>query len=421
MSIKQISILVFALGLRAFVACSQPDMGDGHSFETFTDENGVIQAVTRGGPKYTEPLFTFEQVTTLMEDPAVEESMIYRSNAIHMDADGRFLVADTGSHKVKVFDKEGRYLHSFGRQGRGPGEFSMFYIQFVSGDTVTIFDVMQMRTTIYRTDGTLISVTSHHHIPRRSSSSIHLSPDGRRIRIGDPPPVYTDSTVPTDLFYEQQAIVYSPDGDTLAILDTPKVPAGRRSYVRPYGYFAFGEIHYTGRPTILFDRGRGLLMSTGMEPVIHWYDLDGRLTDVIRIEQEREAVTAEERDAIKQLIPEGDYRESDEGAQATAQQSREMMTILDTKDHWRWADVDDSGFIWLKAMPDYTVEEPYQELAWFVLSPEGEYLGKVETPLWHGTFSKGHFTCFVEDEETGARTGMVYRIVPAVEGLDYPN
>jgi len=421
MSMKQISTLAFALGLCSIVACSQPDIAGRHSFETFTDENGVTHAVTRGGPKYNEPLFTFEHVTTLIEDPEVEESMLYLTGPIHMDADGWLLVPDTGNHRVAVFDQDGRYHHSFGRQGQGPGEFEMFYMQSVTGDTVTIFDIMQMRTTIYRTNGTLISVTSHHLGPRRPSFSILLGPDGRRIKIGDPPPVYTDSRVTTDLFYERRAVVYSPEGDTLAIIDTPKVPAGRRSYVRPYGHFAFGPIYFSGWPTILYDRKQGLMMSTGMEPVVHWFDLNGRITRVITVEQEREIVTAEERDAIMQLTPEQDYGVPDEATRATARQSREMMTIPDTKDHWRWADLDDSGFIWLKAMPDFTVDEAFRELAWFVLSPDGEYLGRVETPLEHGTFSKGHFLCFIEDEETGAKTGMVYRIVPAVEGLDYPN
>ena len=41
-------------------------------------------------------------------------------------ADGRIVVSNAGSHELRVFDAQGRHLHSFGRQGEGPGEFAPF-------------------------------------------------------------------------------------------------------------------------------------------------------------------------------------------------------------------------------------------------------------------------------------------------------
>lgn len=43
--------------------------------------------------------------------------------AVH--ADGRVFVADTHYHRVMVFDRDGRTLGSFGRQGTGDGEFQL--------------------------------------------------------------------------------------------------------------------------------------------------------------------------------------------------------------------------------------------------------------------------------------------------------
>ena len=41
-----------------------------------------------------------------------------------VDRLSRIFVADTGNHRIQVFDETGRFLFAFGRKGTGPGEFN---------------------------------------------------------------------------------------------------------------------------------------------------------------------------------------------------------------------------------------------------------------------------------------------------------
>ena len=48
----------------------------------------------------------------------------YRASDIEVAADGRIFVHDTGNHRVQVFDGNGAYIRTIGREGSGPGEIS---------------------------------------------------------------------------------------------------------------------------------------------------------------------------------------------------------------------------------------------------------------------------------------------------------
>ncbi|MFC1628650.1 6-bladed beta-propeller [Gemmatimonadota bacterium] len=415
-SIALISLVVVGL----LATCSSGEKTIKHSFETFSDESGTVHSVSSGGPRHSSLIFSFKLVTILIEDPEHEESMLYRPTTIHMDEDGWIYVADSGNRRIAVFDREGRYHHSFGRAGQGPGEFTSMSLQHVTGDSATIFDPMNSRTTVYRRDGTLLSVISQAFFFRIGVNEIHTHPDGRNILIGQPLTGLSSSSPSTASCKKLRATIISPDGDTLAVVDTPKVPYGRSFVLEEYSRVGYGPIHYMGQPVLLYSPDHGLIMSTGMEPVVTWYGLDGTVDRVFTIEQERTEVTSEERTVLMKMSREAIENAGNEVRRAVAQRSHELMEIPNTKDHWTRVQLDDSDFLWLKHLPDYTADKASQDLSWMVISPEGEYLGDAEWPLQNGTLSQGHLLGFVTDEETGEMTGMVFRLVPVVRALEYP-
>ncbi len=161
-------------------------------------------------------------------------------------------------------------------------------------------------------------------------------------------------------------------------------------------------------------------MSTGEEPVLRWYDLGGSLTSEITIRMDRAEVTAEERAAINKAsrdyidtAPEGRWK-------AMYKRQHELLEIPDKKDFWTRVQVDDSGFIWLYILTDSSIPAEERQRVLYVVSPEGEFLGETTWPARSGTLSYGHFLVLETDEETGAKTGVAYRITPTVAGLDYP-
>ncbi len=52
-----------------------------------------------------------------------ERYQLYRPSDVAVDQDGNILILDSGNYRVNRYDKDGRYLNSFGKEGSGPGEF----------------------------------------------------------------------------------------------------------------------------------------------------------------------------------------------------------------------------------------------------------------------------------------------------------
>ena len=160
-------------------------------------------------------------------------------------------------------------------------------------------------------------------------------------------------------------------------------------------------------------------MSTGVEPVLEWFDLRGDLIQTIRLDIPPEPVTTEEKSAIYYRLD----REI-EGAQTPFMESitnekRRIAEIPETKGYWCRLVVDDSGFIWAQKPYPYYLDEYPERSTFFIFSPEGEYLGNTVYPTESGTVSRGHFLSIQRDEETELPSLVVYKIHPAVRGLTY--
>ena len=72
---------------------------------------------------------------------------------------GRIAVVNTGSEEVRIFGPAGDFLGSFGQEGDGPGEFRQpTNIQYLSGDTLRVWDQRLRRFSFHDGSGTLIEV-----------------------------------------------------------------------------------------------------------------------------------------------------------------------------------------------------------------------------------------------------------------------
>lgn len=67
--------------------------------------------------------------------------------------DGRIAVAENASSEVRVFERDGRWTQSVGRQGSGPREFQFVRHAFRSGDTLFALDPMLKRVTALVANG----------------------------------------------------------------------------------------------------------------------------------------------------------------------------------------------------------------------------------------------------------------------------
>ncbi|MCH7782405.1 NHL repeat-containing protein, partial [candidate division KSB1 bacterium] len=56
-------------------------------------------------------------------DATDENYILFRPSDVALDNEGNIYVLDTGNHRVQKYDSNGIYLSTFGKKGKGPGEF----------------------------------------------------------------------------------------------------------------------------------------------------------------------------------------------------------------------------------------------------------------------------------------------------------
>ena len=90
--------------------------------------------------------------------------------SLAVDDAGRTYVADLSANAIAVFDAHGDCLHTFGRAGEGPGEFSMLAgIARQAPGLVWAMDAIQYRLTVFDAAG---SVQGTHSLPPSGSASL---------------------------------------------------------------------------------------------------------------------------------------------------------------------------------------------------------------------------------------------------------
>jgi hypothetical protein len=407
---NRIWILITAL----LTACSSQAGMDAHVFDV-QDEDGVTVAVTSGGPKYSIELFTYEKELVLDTNQGTD-ALLYRPNQFMADATGTMYINDTGLASILVFDADGRYTHQIGRKGFGPGEATYWRIQLIEDGIIQLYGEKERRTTRFRTDGTLLDLaTLPSSVDLIGNTSFIILPDSRRLILTN-----TASAGKAPLNRRWGAVIFSAGWDTIGAVHTPwtrmatmiEGMSGKASFL-PVP-IAFGP-----QPTVLYHPAHGIILSPSEQPELQIYDLDGRLTRRIIIDREPEPVTETDREGYRQAL----LQRMDPSDTATLRMNEvvaEQSEYAAVKAYWGPAEVDDAGYLWL----DTTLLPDAQEAGshtFIVLSPEGEFLGTTTRPYRPNTsISRGRMYVLEEDPETGEILPTVYRITPAVRGLNYP-
>jgi len=77
--------------------------------------------------------------------------------AIAVDKDETIYVLDSKDIRIKVFDREGRFLRGFGRKGQGPGEFLRPAGMFLSPkEEIFVDDLVSRRIAVFNREGTFL-------------------------------------------------------------------------------------------------------------------------------------------------------------------------------------------------------------------------------------------------------------------------
>lgn len=423
-TVRSALLIANLIGAISLPGCSgSGDSGLGvHRFIEESSPEGTL-ATSTGAPKYTDPLFRFEEVTDLKEDerPA---SLLSRVSRVLADEHGDLYVVDSGNSRIAVFDPTGRYVRDIGGQGEGPAEYGYPDLVRVRKGVVSIYDGRSRRLLQFRTDGTFIHDVT---VPRSMRSGVvHFErlDDGRviHVRSGDGVPQFRRRV--GEPILEQYAVTFlSSDEDTLKTLRTAPLQVGR--YVDLNQGTGTPSIFpsYTilgPRQTVVVDPDLGILVSEGQGQVLIIYGLDGRPSRRIRVAFPAEPVEEAERVAFREEGRRLMEENPDERSRQFIKGQMDAAQFADSRAPWNSAHLDDFGYIWLWEPHIRAVDEEESGTPVRVLAPSGEYLGECVLPAGIMGISRGLFIASQTDPETDLQHITVYRILPAIPGLSYP-
>jgi|GEM_PF-1184009 len=124
----------------------------------------LIALVMIGCNKSKEPYhgksidLSFEEKRTFGQPDSLSESTIHYAREARLGPNGNIYVADAGVSKIKVYSPSGKFVNSFGKRGRGPGEFTGIRGFAVTDSTVLAWDQDLQRMTVFGLDGKLRAV-----------------------------------------------------------------------------------------------------------------------------------------------------------------------------------------------------------------------------------------------------------------------
>jgi len=401
------------------IACSSSPDEDAYSFRVF-EENGITVAETLNGPKYTEELFLYEEVATLLEDER-EDSYLVRPSTAMLGETGLIFVADgyANTSRIAVFDLEGVYQYSIGRGGQGPGEFRSPRLVSVDNGIVQCSDPSLNRLSRFRTDGSLIDTRP---IPAGDEDfrTVHSQwiNDDRLFLFSN----RTSSPDDREMF-QSQAVVIQADGDTIWSHSTDAVKGGRRVVVEEGGTTVYANAlrPFRGWPRIIHSRYHGILFTTGERPEIDIFDIEGVHQKRLRIDLPSEAVTAEDRrEAVAPMTAQMENAPALNRAVYSAM--IDYADYPDEKTYWTSLSVEETGYIWI-FVSTFRAQagDPSGGRIYRILSPEGEYLGITRTPPGGVSITRGHLISTRSDLDTGADIIKVFKIRSVLNKLEYPN
>ncbi|HEX7118291.1 MAG TPA: 6-bladed beta-propeller [Longimicrobiales bacterium] len=85
------------------------------------------------------------------------EYQLFRAVSSVRLGDGRIAVLNAGSHELRFYDAEGRFVASVGRRGKGPGEFlAPARLYRMAADSLMVFDRANVRFSVHAPDGTFV-------------------------------------------------------------------------------------------------------------------------------------------------------------------------------------------------------------------------------------------------------------------------
>jgi hypothetical protein len=119
---SKIMSFIFISVVLIFLSVSATEKQNPQWKGSIEEEEGVKVIKNPNEPLYGEIEFELEEDLSIGSEED-ENYMFYKGVNFNVDSEGNILVLNFANYQIQKYDKDGKYVQSFGSKGQGPGEF----------------------------------------------------------------------------------------------------------------------------------------------------------------------------------------------------------------------------------------------------------------------------------------------------------
>jgi hypothetical protein len=357
----------WVLAAIAVLACGEDGANAGY---TVRDSAGVTLVENTSGS------WSDAQAWQVAAEPSVdigelegeEPYQLFRVSGAVRLSDGRIVVGNGGSHELRYFDAQGRYLKSAGREGGGPGEFEGVGDPVpIGADTIAVYDWNLRRISLWDPDGNFVRSFG---IQFSSGSPVAVGPLSDGNWLFSKAFSYTPGEVSTVVRDTSAYFRFDQRGELIDSIG--RFPS--------WEYFLQGSAQAAWATSLPFGREFATAVASGGfyhgitdRYEILRYDSSGELERVIR--KAHEPVPVGDADVERYKAERVENASSDNWRRRLERMFAEVP-LPSTMPAFQTFEVDALGYLWVA---EY--ERPGADAQrWSVFDSDGRLLGTVETP-----------------------------------------
>jgi len=337
--------VMIVTGFLVIVSCQKREIQWAGKIE---NQNGVTIVENFGQPINNDN----EEIFSLTEEMSLENrggSDELFSNVYDFDVDneGNIYVLDRRAPYIRIFDREGRFLRSFGKKGQGPGEFQVPTFLEISPDgRLLCFDPLASRLTSFSLLGEFLEQTVYTR--KRAFGPSHIDSHGNLIgRVALAP----------EPIGGQVLQIMNPDGSR--ILDVYKI----ESDLSKRGKREFD----VGKPRLCFafDRSDRIYWGYADTYELRLIEANGTLLKIIRNQSKRIAISPEDITGLENFY-------------ASTVQAGFKLVFRDSFPFYNSISIDTQNRIFIQTFEkEHRSPDRYY---YDIYDPDGRYLAKVLIP-----------------------------------------
>jgi hypothetical protein len=127
---------------------------------TIEEIDGVTVVKNPKEPMYGEGVFLVEEELSIGEGGKGDEYLFSDAVDIEVDKEGKLYILDIHEAQIKVFDKTGKYIKTFGNKGQGPGEMNRpSSLQITPKGEIAVNDWPARKIHFFKLDGNFLRAT----------------------------------------------------------------------------------------------------------------------------------------------------------------------------------------------------------------------------------------------------------------------